>query len=255
MRHITYKISKVLFLFCGLCLCTVENGTAQVVHGKADVWTSLITNYQINKKWSVGNELHFRMDNWLSEPEQFLIRPSVSYKIKPKLKASLGYTYAHTFSYGDFALPAERPEHNVWEQISIGQKIGKVSLTHRYRLEQRFQSLLDPTEGKYTFNKINFANRFRYRLTVKIPLYKTLSLNAFDELWVGASGDFKKIAFDRNWFYAGLGWQATGYMSLQLGYLHQYVQNNPDRFERHHTVQLTLKFTFKNKEKAQEEAN
>jgi long-subunit fatty acid transport protein len=224
---------------------TNQKGAAQVVHGKADVWTSLITNYQINEKWSIGNELHFRMDNWVTEPEQFLIRPSVSYQIKPKLKASLGYTYVHTFPYGDFALPAERPEHNVWEQISLSQKIGKVGLTHRYRLEQRFQSLLDPTQGKYSFQKINFAHRFRYRLTIKIPLYKTLFLNAFDELWIGASNDFKEIAFDRNWFYAGLGWQATDYMSLQLGYLHQYVQNNPNRFERHHTVQLTLKFVFK----------
>lgn len=242
MKNSQYKVQQILLLWCGVLLFAAQNTQAQEIHGKADVWSSLIINYQINKKWSVGNEVHFRLDNWFAQPEQFLIRPSVSYQVKPKLKASLGYTYVHAFPYGDFALPADRPEHNVWEQISLSQKIGKVALTHRYRLEQRFQSLLDPTKGKYTFQEINFAHRFRYRLTVKIPLYKTLFFSAFDELWIGASNNFKKITFDRNWFYAGLGWQATGYMNVQLGYLHQYVQNNPDRFERHHTLQLTLKF-------------
>lgn len=249
MKNIEYKGAKVLLLLFGMLFITSQKGAAQVVHGKADVWTSLIVNYQINEKWSLGNELHFRMDNWVLQAQQFVLRPSVSYQIVPSLKASIGYTYAHTFPYGDFALPAERPEHNVWEQLSLSQKIGKVSLTHRYRFEQRFQSLLDVTERKYTFQNINFVHRFRYRLTLKIPLYKTLFFSAFDELWIGAAKDFKQVNFDRNWFYAGLGWHATDYMSLQLGYLHQYVQNNPDRFERHHTLQLTLKFKFKNEKK------
>lgn len=221
--------------------CSNTNLKAQTVHGQPDIWLFWHNNYKFAEKWSLQTEVHMRFDDYFRYKEQFLFRPSVTFQPAKQVSYSLGYTYIHTFPYGQYPLAADRPEHNIWEQVQFKQTLNKVTLTHRLRLEQRFQSSFDTEQNKFDFTEIQYSNRFRYRISIKVPITDKLSFHAFDELWIRSTNKIKDISFDRNWFYAGLGYQFTPAVGIQLGYLHQYAKNNATLFEQHHTMQLTIK--------------
>ena len=136
-------------------------------------------------------------------------------------------------------LPITKPENNIWEQITLKHQLNQLKIQHRYRLEQRWQReiILNESNNEYELDGTNYSGRFRYRLTLTQPLTETYFINVFDELWV--KGNKKAIQYDRNWMYVGLGANLSSNYSIQLAYLHQYAQNNPTRYERHHGVQLT----------------
>ena len=217
---------------------------AQQIYGKPDVWFSWQNSYNFHTKWALKTELHARFDNYLAEPEQLLFRPSIQYKYKDQLHFAGGYTYLHTFPYGKFPLSASRPEHNIWQQAKFLQSINKVKLVHRLRLEERFQSNWDSTNKQYTFKKIHYSTRFRYRFSVQIPMDKHWFIQIFDELWIGTGSSIGVVNFDRNWWSVGTSYKFNASLKVALSYLHQYIRHQDDLFEQHHTLQISLVTTM-----------
>jgi hypothetical protein len=218
---------------------------AQEIHGNPNVWYLLLTHYKINDKWSVGNELHMRFDDWHKDKQQFLERPFVDYSITDGVIATVGYTYILTYPYGEYPLLDNKPEHNIWEQITLKQSVGKFSISHRYRWEHRYQGNLVPNgNGGTTVDGYDYSNRFRYRLTIKRPINDQYFINVFDELWIKSDDRLINSQYDRNWLYAGLGRKVSDHFSFQLAFLHQYAKNTNTRYERHSGLQLTGEFNF-----------
>lgn len=232
-------ISSLLIVFTFLSLLPSQ---AQEVHGEPDVWFLLLNHYKINDTWSVGNEFHMRYSDYLNEEEQLLIRPFVNYHANPNVVLTAGYTFINTYPYGKYPLPTSKPENNFWEQVTIIQDVNKTNIQHRYRWEHRWQGDLvqSGVNGPYEVDGFSYSNRFRYRLTVRRPISDKLFINIFDELWIGMDQQLRNVAYDRNWLYLALGLQITDKISVQTAYLHQYVKNNPDRYEKHPTLQITV---------------
>lgn len=219
---------------------------SQEIHGDPDVWFLQLTNYQLSEKWSVGNELHQRFTNYLGSREQLLIRPFVNYHFNAAVTATFGYTYIHTWPYGDYPLPIEKPENNIWEQINLRHDVNRWVIQHRYRLEHRWQGdIINQTDGSFAVDGYSFSQRFRYRLTATYPINEKSFINLFDELWVRNASDIHTIVYDRNWLYLGLGYHLSSAVSAQIAYLHQHIQNNPTRTERHPGIQMTLQVNLK----------
>ena len=225
-----------------IILLTKFNTYAQEVHGNPNIWFLNISQIELNEKWQIGNELHFRYDDYLAISQQFIVRPYLDYQIADKLVGTIGYSYLSTRPYGDYPLATNKPEHNVWEQLTIKNKLGAWNMFHRYRLEHRWSGqIISKDNGPAQIDGFSFSNRFRYRITLKRKLGSSFYLHLFDELWIKEKNMIKDVAFDRNWLYAGLGWAVNPVLSVELAYMHQYAQNNPTLFERHHTGLLTLK--------------
>ena len=99
--------------------------------------------------------------------------------------------------------------------VETKQNIGKVSLSHRYRLEQRFV-------------EEDFKLRFRYFLSLKIPLKiketgtSPLYLSAYNEIFLNS----KSSIFDRNRVYGGLGYNLSENIKIELGYINQFFETN-----------------------------
>ena len=106
-------------------------------------------------------------------------------------------------------------EHRIFQQFTSKQSVGVVSLTHRYRFEQRF------VEADYKM-------RLRYFLAAKIPLQKTesgvskLYLSAYNEVFLNT----KSAVFDRNRVYAGVGYQLTKNIRMEAGYMNQLFETS-----------------------------
>ncbi len=71
------------------------------------------------------------------------------------------------------------PEHRLWEQLVISHPLFHSSLSHRFRLEQRFlaRSVIDNNSLKNNGN--DYANRFRYFFRTMLPFGKALQPKTF----------------------------------------------------------------------------
>jgi hypothetical protein len=196
-----------------------------------------LTNIKSDGPLHGGLELHWRMDDWI-EPQQLLIRPFVGYRLFKKLDVSAGYTYINTHPYGDYPLPKVITEHNIWEQLLVKGEVGNIKLAHRYRLENRFIEDLPSLQENSTVS-YRFVCRFRYRITGDYPLGDGWHVTVFDEIMFDMDGLLPN-RYDRNWVFAAISYRPNEHSDIQLGYLHQWIQNNPVRFENHHGVLVNL---------------
>lgn len=232
-------------IFLLLFFLTILEGKAQEISHNNNVWFFSLNNIQFSEKWSYLQEFHWRTTDWMQTKQQLLIRPGLKYKVNKNLSFSGGYTFIATYPYGDFAVVENTPEHQLWEQFSLKHKIGKLNISHRYRLENRWIGLFDLDLNADGFA---FTNRFRYRLLVSIPFVKIgekqSKLILYDELWFVLQNNLAPSAINQNWI--GLNWSYPIYKSLdfRLGYQHQYlwVGNN---VESNPTVMFSFKSNIK----------
>ena len=180
-------------------------------------WFVYFGNQKINDKWNIQSDFQYRDYRFLGQRNQFLARAGLGYNLKPQNhNLLLGYAYIATDAYDEFDNnTSTKIEHRIYQQYLYKNKVGSNSLTHRFRLEERFF----PNE---------FGLRARYFISLQKPLgSKTIAkgntyLSAYNELFV----DIKDPKFDRNRLYGGLGYGITESLRIETGYMIQAQKNN-----------------------------
>lgn len=233
-----YKVC-LLFLLA-FTICKVH---AQETTSRSAAWFLLLNNYKINDTWSVGNEFHFRQTDFLATREQIILRPYITYTDKSQVQYTVGYSYLSTNPYKN-QIDHIIPEHNFWEQVTLNQKANKLAISHRFRIEHRFSGILSNNNGEVAVNDYRFSNRFRYRLTLRRNLNEKLFAILFNELWINMPNGLMPQSVDRNWIFAGLGYNITPKANVQLAYLHQWVVKGGDQFLVSPTAQLVFQYDF-----------
>jgi len=71
-----------------ICLIAAKENYSQEVFGEPNVWFFQLTTYDLNEKWSIGNELHARFDDYLKDEQQILIRPFFTFHSSKSLGLS-----------------------------------------------------------------------------------------------------------------------------------------------------------------------
>ena len=179
-------------------------------------WFVYFGNQKINDKWNIQSDFQYRDYRFLGQRNQFLARAGLGYNLKPQNhNLLLGYAYITTDAYDEFDNnTSTKIEHRIYQQYLYKNKVGANSLTHRFRLEERFF----PNE---------FGLRARYFISLQKPLgSKTIAkgntyLSAYNELFV----DIKDPKFDRNRLYGGLGYGITESLRIETGYMIQAQKN------------------------------
>ncbi|MCB0756350.1 MAG: DUF2490 domain-containing protein, partial [Flavobacteriales bacterium] len=199
--------------------------------------------YNLHPRWYLNSEIHIRRANGFSNWQQFVARPSVHFVLSKYADFSVGYSYILSYPYGNQPIPLTTPEHNIWEQAILAHKMGKVGFKHRYRFEQRFQGVRKQDgEGIYSIDGFELAERFRYRLTLIVPvaLEGRWFVSLFDEVFVRQS-NFVPSAFDQNWAYLGVGFKLNTRGTIKLGYLDAFIRKSDGvHFEHNPTVQFSI---------------
>jgi hypothetical protein len=214
-------------------------------------------NHKLNDHWGLHTEYQWRRAageetaNVFKDWQQSLLRLGVDYYAKNQTQFTLGYGWIKTFEYGDQPVSHNFNEHRIWQQVIVKNKIGRVDIQHRYRLEQRFIETYNllPNDG---FDKsCVFRNRIRYRFMVTVPLSRkeladnTLFLTIYDEPFLGFGKGIGKNILDQNRLFGALGWRFNKDFNLQLGYLNQYiVKSDGIKAERNHTLQLGITYNL-----------
>lgn len=128
-------------------------------------------------------------------------------------------------------------ENRLVEQVQLNNKIGKINLTQRLRIEQRW---IQKVVNFQPVDENRYVNRFRYLLSLNLPISnnrKIPSLVLANELMLQTGKDIVYNNFDQNRFFAGLKQQLTKSLSFDMGYMHVWQQKlSGYQYSRNHTI-------------------
>lgn len=193
-------------------------------------WFVYTGTFKIKPKIAIHTEYQWRRSDGIKNWQQGLLRTGINYAIRKDVSLNAGYAFAETFPYGDYTPVNAFPEHRIFEQIVINNLVGKVSLSHRFTLEQRFVGAVS-LQNNQKNTDWNFLNRIRYRIRAELPLTKNKqadkniwSIVFIDELFIGWGKNIGANIFDQNRLALLLNYKINKTVKIEAGYLNQIVQ-------------------------------
>jgi len=187
-------------------------------------WAALFHSQKFSDKVGAHFDFQVRSADDFDYVRNILIRPGVTWFIDNTKNATLGYALILTNQQLDGMSDSRLSESRIWEQFIYNQKIGKFSLAHRLRLEQRFIE---------TNTDDIFSNRIRYFFRSVIPLKKQenkfnkgLFMALQNEVFINLQNKEKLNGhtFDQNRAYAAVGYRINPKIDIEAGYLNQAIK-------------------------------
>lgn len=209
------------------------------------IWLGYVNTVTLSAKWSLTSDVseRFFIDN--GHQFQYTIRSKVNYTLGQNWDAGAGFAYFETktadpASTSTLGVPELRP----FQEFNNRQKFNKVSLSHRYRIEERF---FRKTKDDKLVDGYNFNFRFRYQFVADYSLYKSsdnkqsLSIRAADEIMFNAGENIVYNIFDQNRISAGLLYQPIKNLSFELIYMYSFQQRNvPKQFNHFDILRFNI---------------
>jgi hypothetical protein len=185
-------------------------------------WYAAVISGPVAKdsKLLVSLDMHVRFREDGSELDSTLFRPSVGWRVGPKLDLWLGYVDVRVRRAG-----RDLREERLWQQANfpLGDWFGG-RVVARTRLEQRFRDGSDA--GWRLRQQVRYSRAF--------AADKRWSLIVWDELFVNFDAtDFgQRSGFDQNRAFVGAGFQPHPRLRIEAGYMNQRIRRpgpTPDR--------------------------
>ena len=204
-----------------LSVCLTNSAVAQSIEeDELGAWYIYAFSYDAkDSRWGAQGDIQYRNWDTLGDLEQLLIRGGMTYRPDSLPgKYTLGYANITSGAFGSSSRTLR--EDRVYQEALFPHRLGeRVYVRHRLRYEQRWVDYQD------------FRTRFRYGLFVDVPFNKTTLdkgawyLSLYNEIFLNGEHDIgldKRVdTYDRNRFYAALGYSLSNTMKLQIGYMHQ----------------------------------
>lgn len=213
--------SSPLFIVL-LLLGPVSRLCAQVDDGQLGAWYMAFWRVDtLTGRFGLQGDLQIRNWDMGSDLEQLLLRGGITYTPK-SLNGTFTLGYANITSGEPGASDATAFEHRFYQEALLPHHPGgRLFLTHRFRMEERFVQDQD------------LRTRVRYALFLNIPITgprlepKTTYLALYDELFVNGErgiGDGRSVEiFDRNRAYAAVGHVLGPHARVQAGVMLQSI--------------------------------
>ena len=190
-----------------------------------------------SSRFGFQGDIQYRTWNGGSDLEQLLVRGGVTYR--PEGLAGKYTVGLANITSGQFGSSKKTlTENRAYQEALIPQNVGRRTfLKHRLRLEQRWVNGQDfRTRVRYVLfpniplNRPNLSNSAWY-----LTLYNEIFINGERSIGSGRNVDF----FDRNRFYAALGYKFSDAGQFQAGYL----QHRTDAVSKGQ-LQVSVHYTF-----------
>jgi hypothetical protein len=195
-------------------------------------WNAVFLNFSIDEKLSVHGEFQLRRSDFLVNPQQNLYRFGINYKLHEQVVFRLGGAFADTYPNGKVPIQASArlfPEYRSFQMLQLSNPLGKINLTHRFMLEQRWVGRFTK-QGVSKADDYVFLNRMRYMARIDIPLnFKENQkskpyLAAYDEIFIGFGKNVQQNVFDQNRFGILAGLKFNPKFRIEGGYVDQTLQ-------------------------------
>lgn len=165
-------------------------------------WVMLYGTHKISNSFNLITE--FRLHNYevFKDLDNQFIRTGLNYQINPEVSVTAGYIHQYSETIENTRVSENRP----YEEITLKNKIRKLSIAHRYRIEHRWINKNGSTD---------FSNRMRYRLMISYPLFDKFYGVFFDEVFI----NLQEPIYNQNRLHLGFGYAFYPNLKLELGYL------------------------------------
>ena len=134
------------------------------------------------------------------------LRTGASYHFNGSITLTCGIAYVNSKSYPEVGEASVTSQYWMYEELAWKTKFHRNTLSHRWRLENRWVR---------NSGKTNFNNRFRYRLQYQRPFSQSTFIKSYNEIFVNLSGSL----FNQNRFYLGIGMEVSSSLKVEMGYL------------------------------------
>ncbi|WP_026708315.1 DUF2490 domain-containing protein [Flavobacterium frigidarium] len=230
MKSVKFLLGVLLFSI-GIQAQTEKNADKQSL-----LWFRYYNQLELNNKWSVHTEIDNRIFINPVTQNTFVSRLQLRDKITDKVELGAGFAYFSVATQDpEVKTGFHIPEYRLQQDATVKQTLGKVYLTHRYMIEERFvhnASKIMLEDGT------TFYLRFRYRIQGDYTFWKKekhyLKGILSDEIMINGGNKIIKNTFDQNRIYAAVQVGVSPAIALELGYLNSFQErsNGVDYFNR-----------------------
>lgn len=218
------------------CFLTILTGPASSLFAQRSVvtqateWFSISSALKVHARINILAEGQFRYVGDL-EPMQFQARTGVDVILNKHWSVvPLAYVYSWNPVYGKQPARFVNNEHRTWQQVNFSHKVGRISLGHRVRFEQRYIQVHTDANGEIIDEGYDLrTNRLRYRFIATLPLNDdqmkagTIFANFYDEIFMSWGEPVTYHKPDQNRVFAGMGYQLSKQASIQAGLFYQML--------------------------------
>lgn len=239
-------MKKIIFI---LYLISLSIQAQKKIDHQQLIWYGYYNTLRFNENWSLLSEIQQRQFYNPTAQHQLVFRTNVERKLLDNINASLGMTYFfqnpnNPNSESNLTVPELRPDIGFKNK----QRIGFLTINHRYKAEARF---FHDVENDRLVGGFRFSNfRFRYQLGLDFSLWKKeekekLSFKVKDEIMFNMGKKVVKNTFDQNRIYLALNYRLNDAYAVEMGYMNWFQQQktgidfyNRDilRFSLFHTI-------------------
>ena len=221
------------FIGCWLLALTGYGQNERISDDNRVGWYTYNGDHKLADRWQLHTEYQWRRIDFIRTWQQSLARVGLVYALNDRVQVSAGYTNFITYPYGRYP-SADRgvpvPEHRIYQDLELADTVGRLQLSHRFRLEQRWLAQLSDANPR-AVAEWEYQNRIRYQLSLTYPLSGPtvdkgeFYLNAFDELFISFGKNVGENIFNQNRISGGLGYQFTDDFQLELNYFNRILQH------------------------------
>ena len=177
-----------------------------------NMWFQYLMSAKLTDKSTLTALSQYRSFDLAYDTRLFLVSAYVDYEVANEVRPAVGAMFLILDSYKSDNTKKERYEKRPFQQVSLGGNIGRTSISHRFRVEERFIS-----------NPDEFIVRLRYLISLRIPFNKTGEKERFygilkNEIRMNAS---KEETFDSNRLTAGIGIKTGKNSAIEVAFLNQ----------------------------------
>lgn len=231
-------MNKYLSLFLTLLSFTAAAQRTREVQRQNHFWTSINTQIRISNNVFLVGDLHVRRTDYLKHNNFYYTRLGAGYNITKNLSVSI--SAGHMWLANKTATTELFVNENrLVEQVQLVQPLGKVQLSQRLRIEQRWVQKVINNELS---DQYRYSTRYRYQLALNIPVSNNKYVPAIalsDELMLQTGKDIVYNNFDQNRIFAGIKQQITPSLAFDFGYMRVFQQRlSGYQYNRNHTIRL-----------------
>ena len=218
-------------------------------YSNTNAWFQITGDVALNERWGILFDASNRRSGPIDETMANFIRAGLAYELTDNVRIAIGGNYSKSYPYGEIPAPYAVPEWRIWEQLALTHSIGKLDLSHRYRLEQRSRGLRSDPDVDET-DVWAHQGRFRYQVKGTLPLrgedvepgepYLTLS----NEIFISFGENVQYNIFDQDRAAFAFGYRMNRYWRVETGFMeHVVFKSNGVDVEHNHTLTFGVTYT------------
>ena len=241
IRSIT--LLAITFILSGLKAQNITIPPEKKIKTSNGVWLGVYTKYHFNEKWAYYGEYHIRMREGMGEMAQVYLRFGATYKIAKYLDFTAGIVNPYYWAPNPEVENVDKvvPQYRFWQQGVLATPFDHIKVLHQLRVEQRWR------RDYVKRSSFQLTHRFRYKLTVYIPLNhkdfgpNTFFLALYEEIFMQAGKPIVYNHLEDNRAYIGFGYNLNKALQFHAGYMNSYRHDKaPFNYESRNILRFSI---------------